>query len=231
MSIKRIIALVVIYLAATGGWLILGTVTAVRSNGLGALLGPRVEALWGTALVESAPTLSVAIPGGDTLRGVMPAASVMTAHIALDYRRKGLVWYPTFVCRFDGTYTLTNDGEIAQKVRLHYVFPAPDGTYDAFAMQLDGRPLGSAVNTREGVDELIELAPDQTRAFRIAYTTRGLGSWRYRIDQRLIGVGTAHWLAPPLPPNRTGGFPASGSPVGDSPHQRTDKPPMGLGQR
>src|SRR5674476_937950 len=27
-----------------------------------------------------------------------------------------------------------------------------------------------------------------------------------------IGVGVA-WLAPPLPPNRTGGFPASGSPV------------------
>jgi hypothetical protein len=25
----------------------------------------------------------------------------------------------------------------------------------------------------------------------------------------------AHWVAPPLPPNRTGGFPASGSPVGE----------------
>ena len=28
-----------------------------------------------------------------------------------------------------------------------------------------------------------------------------------------IEVGMAHWLAPPLPPNRTCGFPASGSPV------------------
>ena len=28
-----------------------------------------------------------------------------------------------------------------------------------------------------------------------------------------IGLGTAHWFGPPLPPNRTGGFPASGSPV------------------
>ena len=27
-----------------------------------------------------------------------------------------------------------------------------------------------------------------------------------------IGVGAAHWFAPPLPPNRTGGFPASGFP-------------------
>ncbi len=29
----------------------------------------------------------------------------------------------------------------------------------------------------------------------------------------VIGVGKADWVRPPLPPNRTGGFPASGSPV------------------
>ena len=29
----------------------------------------------------------------------------------------------------------------------------------------------------------------------------------------MIGVGKLHWVAPPLPPNRTGGSPASGSPV------------------
>ena len=33
------------------------------------------------------------------------------------------------------------------------------------------------------------------------------------IEPSPIGVGTVHWLAPPLPPNRTGGSPASGSPV------------------
>ena len=33
------------------------------------------------------------------------------------------------------------------------------------------------------------------------------------LRRRNIGVGMAHWIAPLLPPNRTGGFPASGSPV------------------
>jgi len=37
----------------------------------------------------------------------------------------------------------------------------------------------------------------------------------------LIGVGTIHWFASPLPPNRTGGFPASGSPVGGFTSLRT----------
>jgi hypothetical protein len=36
---------------------------------------------------------------------------------------------------------------------------------------------------------------------------------------KLIGVGMAHWVVPPLPPNRTGGFPASGSPVGEYLHE------------
>ena len=46
-----------------------------------------------------------------------------------------------------------------------------------------------------------------------------------------IGVGTPHWFAAPLPPNRTGGSPASGSPVGGLTSERTgvesDEPPQG----
>jgi hypothetical protein len=33
-------------------------------------------------------------------------------------------------------------------------------------------------------------------------------------SHRAIGVGTAHWFAPPLSPHQIGGSPASGSPVG-----------------
>ncbi len=42
-----------------------------------------------------------------------------------------------------------------------------------------------------------------------------------------IGVGTAHWFGPPLPPNRTGGFPASGSPVDGFTSERIDRPGHG----
>jgi hypothetical protein len=37
----------------------------------------------------------------------------------------------------------------------------------------------------------------------------------------LIGVGSADWFRCPLPPNRTGGSPASGSPVGGLTFERT----------
>jgi len=43
----------------------------------------------------------------------------------------------------------------------------------------------------------------------------------------LIGVGSIDWLRHPLPPNRTCGSPASGSPVGGLTCERTDGPKDG----
>ena len=44
---------------------------------------------------------------------------------------------------------------------------------------------------------------------------------------KVIGVGKAHWFEPPLPPNRTCGSPASGSPVSGV-HGGTDRSARGL---
>ena len=43
-----------------------------------------------------------------------------------------------------------------------------------------------------------------------------------------IGVGTRDWFRAPLPPNRTGGFPASGSPVEESPPRGLMRRRMGI---
>ena len=45
-----------------------------------------------------------------------------------------------------------------------------------------------------------------------------------------IGVGKTHWIGSPLPPNRTGGSPAYGSPVGGLTSKRIDGASMGRGQ-
>jgi hypothetical protein len=45
-----------------------------------------------------------------------------------------------------------------------------------------------------------------------------------------IGVGTADWIRPPLPPNRTGGSPAYGSPVDGLPTGGLDETKMGCVQ-
>jgi hypothetical protein len=182
MSVKRIVAIAAIFLLATAGWFVLGAATAIRSDEFGSRLGEQVQDLWGAPLAQQAPSFVVEIPGSERVRYVLPTKNDIRVDLNTDYRRKGLVWYPTYVCRFAGSYTISNEEEVAQKVRLHFDFPAKDGTYDEFAVSIDGKSLRSPVNTAEGINEMIEVAPGQDVAFQVGYVTRGIREWRYKVN-------------------------------------------------
>ncbi len=115
----------------------------------------------------------------------MPSKNEITVEIQPDYRKKGLIWYPTYICRFEGSYTITNTEEVLQKIRLHFNFPAKGATYDNFAAYIDNHLLQTAVDTKQGLGEIIELAPGKRTEFKISYETRGIESWRYQMDQNV----------------------------------------------
>lgn len=181
MSAKRIVAVGIIFGVACVGWWILGTATAVRSTDYFKRLNSQVESLWGSPLAQQAPSLSVEVPGTEQLRYLMPAKSDIKVEIASDYRKKGLIWYPTYTCSFDGTYTIVNREEVAREVRLHFDFPGGE-TYDNFSMAVDGEELDVPIDTQEGVGDIIELEPGASKDFRITYRTRGMRAWRYKMD-------------------------------------------------
>ena len=183
MSIKRILAVCAIFALTTAGWWILGSATAVRSTNLFHRLGDQVQELWGIPLTQKAPSFAAEIPGTDQLRWLMPEKNDIHVQLNTDYRKKGLIWYPTYTCSFAGTYTIRNTEDVQQKIRIHFDFPAKGATYDDFAIESDGETLRLPVNTEEGITEIIELAPTQARDFKITYRTRGIREWRYSMDQ------------------------------------------------
>jgi hypothetical protein len=180
MRVHRIIAVGFVFLLATGGWLTLGTVTRLRSNDMDALLGRAVQGLWGEPIVQDAPSLTVQVPGAETVRRIPPTSNTIDVSLGLEYRKKGLIWYSTYNCDFKGTYAVTNAEEVAQSVHVHFPFPSPKGTYDNFSILLDDVKQDTAINPAEGIREILELAPGQTRTFTVTYRTRGLDAWRYR---------------------------------------------------
>jgi len=182
MSIRQLVAIGFIFLLASAGWGILGTTTWMRATEYRGRLDGAVEQLWGVPLVQSAPSLSVDVPGSKHVRSIAPASNTVTVELGLDYRKKGLIWFPAYTCAFDGVYTITNTEQVAQKVRVRLDFPAKGGTYDAFTATINGAPLAAPVDTGEGVGEIIELGPGQSADFRVAYKTRGMREWRYRMD-------------------------------------------------
>ncbi|MHC4886293.1 MAG: hypothetical protein ACYTGH_14545 [Planctomycetota bacterium] len=107
MSAKRIVAIIAIYLVACMGWALLGTTTATRSDQYANRLGRAAQDLWGTPLVHQAPRVSVTVPGSDRQRPIMPVKNDILVQVELDYRQKGLIWYPTYQVHFLGASTRT----------------------------------------------------------------------------------------------------------------------------
>ncbi len=182
MSLWRIFAIAVIFAGAWAGWLLLGTTTWLRSDDASTRLGQAVAELWGQPLVQPAPSFSVQIPGTTQQRPLLPVKNRVQVQLSLDYRQKGLVWYPTYLCDFKAEYLIHNPGHVAQKVRLHFPLPAQGATYDRFVVLFDGVAAPQSLHQREGVRELFELAPGAQRSFQVSYQTRGLREWHYRFD-------------------------------------------------
>ena len=183
MSAKRIFAIGCIYALAFFGWMFLGNTVAIRTAHFSSRMGTAVYGLWGTPLIQKAPSFSVRIPGTDIVRWMMPSKNEIKVDMDLEYRKKGLIWHPTYFIRFDGMYTVTNTESVVQKILFHFDFPDKNGTYDEFSMSIDGNKRLTPVNTREGIGEIVELPPGQSRTFRVVYQTRGIGVWRYSPDR------------------------------------------------
>lgn len=184
MSVGRIVATVCIFLVACVGWGILGVSTDLRSRDYSSMLEREVESLWGTPIEQIPPTFT--IDAGEKNGGVplMPEKNDIRVKISMDYRQKGLIWYPTYICEFDGTYAIGNNDASPKKVRIHFDFPANGATYDKFSALVGGKPFLTSVNTQRGIDTEVELAPGEKSDFHITYSTRGIREWRYGVGKR-----------------------------------------------
>jgi hypothetical protein len=99
--------------------------------------------------------------------------------LALDLRRKGLLWYNTYGVDFSGTYRIPNQG---RSMQLALTLPADGATYDGVAVFVDGRQ----VDATSGGGKLSATLPagrGSTREVTVRYRSRGLGTWRYEFGE------------------------------------------------
>lgn len=179
MNVQRMLALIAIYMLGCAGWWTLGIATQ-RSTIAEDRLGEAVESLWGAPLVQNAPEVLIVVPGAKEMPRVLPTRSEVRVDLHADPRRKGLIWYPTFVCGFAATYTLRNEEAAPRRFRVHFAFPAAGATYDGFEFRVGAESALAPVDTRSGIDREVELGAGESREVHVAYRTRGTAEWRYR---------------------------------------------------
>ena len=150
--IKRIGALVFIFVCTTIAWLILGTTIVSRSySPLSDQLKSRVASNWGTAQEQAPPTAtykreSISYEGNandpkqisrtHAVPLVLEATKV-DATLDLEHRQKGLLWYSTYTVLFAGSYDFTNFSGQDQDVTFELGFPSKQAVYDDLLMSVD----------------------------------------------------------------------------------------------
>ena len=201
--IKRIAALVFIFVCTSIAWAILGSTILARTySPLSGELKSRVAASWGTAQEQSPPTASYqhvetrlvtdkkAVKEIKTTSTVPLSLESSKIDVGLDlaHRQKGLLWYSTYAVGFQGDYSFTNTSGSPQDVTFYLSFPSQQAVYDDLAMSVDNQPI-PVKNAGPGVQGTAQVAPGKTSVLHVGYRSQGLDSWRYKFGD---GVSQVH---------------------------------------
>ena len=199
--LKHIIAIAFIFGCTSVAWFILGGAVTVRTHEQDAGLRSAVGQLWGGRQVQRAPLVERLVPYEETVQKVVDdevttetvtrvrtepqplASSDLRVGLELEHRKKGLLWYPTYEADFAGRYAIHNSGEEPARYRIRYRFPEGAPVLDGFDFVVDGEPVGDATMGDGGAVREVEVGPGETVAFRVAYRSQGVESWRYAFGE------------------------------------------------
>jgi hypothetical protein len=180
MTLKRLIAIVGIIVCTAVGWFILGSSVLVRSGVSLTRCGPEVTGGWGPVMTQPHPSIYYNSPGSANGRHmIQPSQSDVSVSLRYEPKRKGLLWYRTFLVDFHGDYSLQNPTQITQTIYVRFEFPAADASYSDFSFVIDGAPSTENNKTAEGITEAVTLGPGQSAKFAVAYKSRGTERWGY----------------------------------------------------
>jgi inner membrane protein involved in colicin E2 resistance len=189
--VKRISAIVFIYVCTSIGWMILAGTVLVRTDTQGLNLRQAVSRLWGTSQSQRAPVAHYLSGGGDSVKDnlhLSPSASDLNVDIALEYRKKGLIWYSTYRITFAGTYEFSNDSENQKDLSVTFSLPAQNAIYDNFHFFVGDKEVES-INLQSGVVTApLTLKPGQTEEVKVSYESQGMESWYYNFGDNVSQV-------------------------------------------
>jgi hypothetical protein len=187
LNAKYLAGILLVVAAAAIGWFILGSTIAVRTASSDSAQRDTLGGLWGSELVQDAPSFEAfAGPWKDAhVSEIAAAGSHVDADLALDLRRKGLLWYNTYAVAFSGTYRL----QVGQPALVRMTFPLPSetATYDDVAVLIDGRRITTAAGGSPLVAD-IPCNPPRACIVTVRYRSRGLGTWRYRFGKTVVAA-------------------------------------------
>jgi hypothetical protein len=196
--VRHIIAIVLIFIATTVAWAILGSTLLYRTSQSDSELRGRVQSTWGAPQEQAPPTAtwnetvttnvtsiengrSVRRPSQVTTSGALPLERTR-AQVALDltHRLKGLRWFSTYKVDFHGAYTFRNTTPRERRVAFTLQFPATQAIYDDLVFTVNGKPVATE-HSQGGTRGTALLGAGQAALLEVGYRSQGLDRWSYSL--------------------------------------------------
>jgi hypothetical protein len=145
---------------------------------------------WGAPIVQPAPSLRFVESGSvfSTLEALPFDGQEVTVDTAMNYRKRGLIYFSGFDFTFRGDYRMRNPRE--RDLDLVFVFPISVEKNRVLLSDLsflvDGRP--APIDLSPPSDRLVwtgRIASGNEVRFQIAFRGRGLDSFVYQLDPKL----------------------------------------------
>jgi inner membrane protein involved in colicin E2 resistance len=194
--IKRIAAIIFIFICTTVSWAILGATIFQRTYSLDNTSERSVASTWGAPQNQVPPSASFEelVPKREettengkkiervTQEKVVRPLPLESSHLKVDlnleHRQKGLLWYSTYKVGFDGIYAFRNASEKDQTVTFTLNFPTTQAIYDDLVFMIDDAPIVST-NAQNGVSGIVRVAAGKVAMLKVAYKSQGLNDWHY----------------------------------------------------
>lgn len=176
MSIPRFGFVWLIFGAATVAWLGFGARMSARSAAARLEMGQEVKAVWGAGLVQKHVLVS-------TDSGVARLTDTVVA-VDLQYapQRRGLLWHRTYDVKFALKGMVVNEASTAQNVRVRFVLPEGNTSYENFRFALGDE--GSRLAAVNGAVETWVMVPAGGKMPLVAgYEARGMDRWGYAFEE------------------------------------------------
>lgn len=202
MTTRRLIAIALIYVIATGAWLLLGGTLIARTGEFDERLAREVALLWGGRHEQVAPEAWVERPrlvteqvqekgaSGQALTRettrqqidnvpLRLASTRVRVDLDLDQRQKGLLWYDTYAVRFAGTWRVRNPDPEPRRIGVRVAFPSSEGIYDGFRFTVGGTAAPPVSDLAKGAQAVVDLPGGGETTIELSYASRGLDQWTY----------------------------------------------------
>lgn len=184
MSLQRLLAIALIFICTSVGWVILGNGLTSRTVDHAKNFESSITGGWGPPMSQPHPIVYYASPASpDGKQRIQPAASDVRVRLKYDPKRRGLLRYRTYEVDFAADYRVENPTPITQTLYVHFQFPAKDTSYENFSFQVGDKISTNAVVASAGITEAVTLAPGTSATVKAAYRSRGVDRWDYSFGQ------------------------------------------------